>query len=332
MSRNPDPALVARAMASAQQGGITEAYKLLTAGVEAGDALAAAALAEWRLTGQLIRRDLSAARELYGKAAALGHREAGPAHIAMLANGAGGTGRRWGEALDRLGRLARREGMARRQAELIAAMQIDANGDPLTLPAPEMLSERPHIALYRSFLTMAECRYLGDRALPLLAPSIVVDPRSGQQVRDPVRSALSAAFPFVLEDPAIHALNRRIMAATGTLYAQGEPVQVLSYQAGQEYRLHSDCLPPGSNQRAQTFLAALTEGFAGGETSFPRIGLTLRLAAGDALHFVNADSQGQPEPLAWHAGLPVTGGRKLLLSKWICQAPLDLSGPPGRPF
>ena len=34
----------------------------------------------------------------------------------------------------------------------------------------------------------------------------------------------------------------------------------------------------------------------------------------------------------WHAGLPVTRGRKLMLSKWIRDKPLDLAGPPGRPF
>ena len=326
------PQLVPRALALAQQGRIAEAFDLLTQGIEAGDAMAAATLANWRLAGDPIRRDLGAARALFGKAAALGLAEAEPIHIALLANGAGGCGRRWSEALALLNKRQATDALARRQAQLLAAMAIDPEGNPLALPQREGLSETPQIAVRRGFLSGAECQYLADLAVPLLQPSVVVHPQTGQQRRDPVRTALFAAFPFVIEDPVIHALNRRIMAATATAYEQGEPVQVLSYVPGQEYKLHSDCLPPGNNQRVQTLLVALSDNFAGGETSFPRVNLNIRVAAGDAIQFVNVDARGQPEQLAWHAGLPLRSGRKLLLSKWIRAAPLDLSGPPGRPF
>ncbi len=332
MSHRSAPQLISRAIAAAQQGRIAEAFQLLTQGVESGHAQAALTLAHWRLAGDPIRRDLFAARDLFGTAAELGLAEAEPIHIALLANGAGGAGRRWGEALQRLGQRASKNALARRQAELISAMAIDAEGDPSGLPEAAVQSSVPEISIRRGFLSAAECRYLIDLAGPQLQPSIVVHPQTGEQLRDPVRTADFAAFPFVLEDPAIHALNRRIMASTGTSYEQGEPVQVLSYQPGQEYKLHSDCLPPGNNQRVQTFLVALTDQFEGGETAFPRIDLKLRVAAGDAIQFVNVDARGQPEPLARHAGLPVLAGRKLMLSKWIRATPLDLSGPPGRPF
>lgn len=319
-------------MALAQAGKLVEAMAVLDQAIAQGDALAAVTKANWRLSGLLIRRDIAAARDLYGKAVTLGMSEAEPIHLAMLANGAGGCGRDWSTALERLGRRARHDDLAARQADLIAAMAIGAAGDPLAVPELEMVSRKPYIAIRRGFMTARECCYVAERALPMLQPAIVVDPRTGRQLRDPVRTADSTAFPFVLEDPAIHALNRRIMAATGTSYEQGEPIQVLSYRPGQEYKLHSDCLPPGNNQRAQTFLVALTDQFEGGETSFPRIGVAIRVAAGDAIHFVNVDTKGQPEQLAWHAGLPVRSGHKLLLSKWIRAHPLDLSGPPGRPF
>ena len=130
----------------------------------------------------------------------------------------------------------------------------------------------------------------------------------------------------------LHAINRRIAHATATTYEQGEPAQVLSYRPGEEYKLHSDALPGGGNQRVATFLVTLSDDFSGGATSFPRLGLELRGKTGDGLYFVNTDSAGQPEHAMWHAGLPVTQGRKLLLSKWIREEPLDLAGPPGRPF
>ena len=332
MTRRFDPAVSNHAVALAQRGAVADAFALLNRASAAGDALAAATLAEWRLTGHPIRRDLAEARRLYGVAADLGLADAQSIHIALLANGAGGSGRRWPEALTRLGQLARRDVLARNQFTLLKAMALDAEGEPLNLPSSEQVNSAPRIARFAGVLSPAECRYLVNRALPQLQPAVVIHPQSGQPMRDPVRVASTASFPFVDEDPVIHAINRRIAALTGTTYEQGEPLQVLCYTPGEEYKLHSDALPPGQNQRVATFLAWLTTDFADGETEFPRIGLRYRGGLGDGLHFMNVLKDGRPDPDAWHAGLPVTRGRKLLLSKWIRERPLDLSGPPGRPF
>ena len=86
------------------------------------------------------------------------------------------------------------------------------------------------------------------------------------------------------------------------------------------------------NQRVATFLVALNADYEGGETAFPRLGIEWRGALGEALHFRNVDAAGAPSVIMWHAGAPVRKGRKFLLSKWIRATPLDLSGPPGRPF
>ncbi len=319
-----------QAAALAQQGRIAEAFRLLENGVAAGDGLAALTLADWRMAGAFIRRDLGEARRLYGVAAGLGVAEAAPVHIAMLANGAGGSGRQWRDALALL--AAQDDPAAARQSELIAAMALDAEGDPLVPAERSVVHAAPPIERLPGFLTPDECRYLADLALPRLAPAVVVDPRNGHFIQDPVRNAETVGFPFVQEDPVLHAINRRIAAATATTYEQGEPSQVLSYRPGQEYKLHSDALPAGDNQRVATFLVTLTDDFTGGATSFPRLGLELTGKMGDALSFANTNGHGQPEAAMWHAGLPVTAGRKLLLSKWIREKPLDLSGPPGRPF
>jgi len=330
MPRPARSTVAAQAEALAQRGAVPEAYSLLEQAIAQGDGQAAATLAEWRLTGAYIRRDLAAARELYGKAAALGQDDAEARHLALLANGAGGGGRKWREALERL--AARRKPPARRQHALLAAMALDAEGDPTSLPDAILLHPEPPIERVPAFLSTDECRYLIDRALPALQPAVVLHPQTGEPMRDPVRRARVAGFPFVLEDPAIHAINRRIAAATGTRYEQGEPLQVLSYDPGDEYKPHSDALPPGANQRIATFLVALNAGYEGGETAFPRLGLSWRGAVGEALHFRNVDAAGAPAAELWHAGTPVVRGRKFLLSKWLRAAPLDLSGPPGRPF
>lgn len=332
MASPGNTSVVVRAESIAQRGAVDEAYRLLVAAMGSGDALATARLAEWRLAGDFIRRDLGEARTLYGKAAELGLDAAAPVHIALLANGAGGTGRDWRRALDLLSARAATNPLARRQFELLGMMSIDEQGDPLTTDQPIIEHERPRIERLAGFMTSAECRYLIDLALPGLQPAVVIHPRTGRFIIDPLRSAQSAAFPFIAEDPVLHALNRRIAAATGTRYAQGEPLQVLSYNPGDEYKLHSDALMNEPNQRTQTLLVALSDDYDGGETDFPRIGVRLRGQAGDALRFHNVVADGQPDELAWHAGLPVSRGHKLILSKWIRARPLDLSGPQGRPF
>ncbi|WP_294172114.1 2OG-Fe(II) oxygenase, partial [uncultured Sphingomonas sp.] len=126
--------------------------------------------------------------------------------------------------------------------------------------------------------------------------------------------------------------NRRIAAATGTTYEQGEPMQVLSYAPGQQYKLHSDALTGDVNQRVVTFLVYLNDDYDGGATVFPDLHLMVRGSRGEGLLFRNVTAEGAPHPLARHAGQPVTSGRKMLLSKWIRMSPLDLSGPPGRPL
>ncbi len=316
----------------AQRGDVARAFQMLEQGIAAGDSVAAATLAEWRMAGDLIRRDLGLARDLFGTAAKLGLAAAEPVHIALLASGAGAAERHWGEAVKRLGKLARHDAIARKQSDLLAAMHISGQGDPLTVPPAEPVCQSPMIQRFTGFLSSTERRYLIDRATPLLQPAVVVHPQTGQLVNDPVRTARSAAFPFVLEDPVIHAINRRIAAATGTTYQQGEPLQVLCYQPGEEYKLHSDALPHGPNQRVLTFLCWLNEDYQGGETAFPEPGLKLRGSAGDAIQFRNVTDLGTLDERARHCGKAVASGRKWLLSKWIRQRPLDLAGPPGRPF
>lgn len=327
-----DADVIGRATKLAASGHAVEGAAVLSEALANGSAAAAMELGFWRLSGQHIRRDLGLARDLFGQAAALGSREAEPIFLALLANGAGGSGRRWAEVLDRLGTHASTDPIAADQYQLLKAMALDEVGYPQSIAAGEAMRTDPDVRRFPAFLSAAECRYIMDRAQPILQPSVVVHPTTGQFIRDPIRSSTNAAFPFVSEDPVLHAINQRIAAATGTTYEQGEPLQVLSYEPGQQYKMHSDALAGDPNQRVVTFLVYLNDAYEGGETVFPDLDLSYRGGVGDGLMFRNVQADGTPHPLARHAGLPVTRGRKLLLSKWIRARALDLSGPPGRPL
>lgn len=145
-------------------------------------------------------------------------------------------------------------------------------------------------------------------------------------VPNPVRTSHGAVFPLIDENPAIYALNRRIAAATATNVRAGEPLQVLRYTPGQKYRVHVDVLTDvaPAQQRVMTFLISLDEGFDGGETDFPKLGVRFKGRTGDGLMFRNASSDGYGDDRMIHAGLPVRRGVKHLASRWIRAAPLDL--------
>jgi prolyl 4-hydroxylase len=332
MKRSNEQDMVRRALAMAASGKIAEAFIALRDAAAAGSALAAATVAEWRMAGDLVRRDLADARDYYGRAAKLGMEAAAPVYIALLANGAGNLGRDWPAAMGLLRERAGRDASSKRQLALIDAMTLDEVGSPISPPTPTTVSVDPEVLRVASFLSPAECRYLIERARPQLQPSLVVHPTTGRMVMDPVRKASSMSFGFVIEDPVIHAIGRRIMATVQIPVENGESIQVLQYRPGQEYKIHSDALPPGGSQRTWTFLVWLNDGFGGGETIFPEAGLTVKGQIGEAIFFRNTDSAGRPLARARHAGSPVTSGTKLLLSRWIRDRPLDLSGPPGRAF
>ena len=112
-------------------------------------------------------------------------------------------------------------------------------------------------------------------------------------------------------------------------YDQGETLQLLRYAPGAQYRAHFDALAGEANQRVATVLVYLTDDYEGGETQFVRTGLAYRGRKGDALLFRNVDAGGRPDPMALHAGLPVTRGVKIIASRWIRAA--RFTYPPPRP-
>jgi prolyl 4-hydroxylase len=249
---------------------------------------------------------IAEARETFGRAGAAGSVKAAVIHCNLVASTLD-----WQLGLRLLRALAGRSPRCRRELEIVEAM---APGPP---PSGEVLSEAPHLTLFRGLFSPAECAYLIGAATPMLAPAVVVDAATRRQRPDPVRISDSMGFTLPLENPAVHALNRRIAIASGTQVAQGEPLQVLRYRMGGEYKPHFDAIPGFANQRILTMIVWLNEDYAGGETMFMRPAMRIKGRVGDALLFRNALPDGRRDDDAAHAGLPVTHGAKLIASRWI---------------
>jgi len=276
-----------------------------------------------RLRGDGGARDVAGARELFRQAAGLGRVEAAVIYANFLAAGVGGP-RQWSDALRLLAALGEVNPRSRRELERVEAMALTSEGDPSKIPEGEPLCKKPVITRFAGLFSPAECEYLAQAAAPMLEPAVVIEPRSGRQVSDPVRVCDSVGFTWPLENPAIHALNRRIAAASSTAFEQGEPLQVLRYRPGGEYRPHFDAIPGFANQRAMTMLVWLNGDYEGGETHFPTPGLKLKGRAGDAILFRNTGDDGRRDPASGHAGLPVSTGEKLIASRWIRERPFEM--------
>ena len=296
---------------------------LLGREAEQGNAGALEMLAEMALTGEFVHRDLALSRDLYARAANAGSSSAAAVYRAFVANGTGAPPN-WGVAMELLTKAAAIDAEAAADQAIIARMKLGSTGEPLHPFPSEQFSVSPDVRLFPKIFTAEECDFLIARSAPRLQASLVIDPQTGAQVPNPVRTSYAAVYPLMAESPPIHALNVRLASASGTAVGQGEPLQVLRYSPGQEYRPHIDAIADVENQRVLTFLVYLNDDYAGGETEFVATGLKVRGTKGDGLLFRNADARGYPDPNAKHAGLPVTSGEKYLASRWIRARPMLL--------
>lgn len=300
-----------QAQALFRQGRGAEAAALVQSEAAAGDTEALLALANWRLFALYGPRDPVAAYRLFGQAANRGDTEAARTQAYLTAAGVGCEA-------DPV--LARRllegiaeDGKAAEQLHFLDRMETPH-------PRREVLSPDPSIEMVRSLFSADECAWLMKRAEPLLQPSAIVDPATRRPVPHPFRTSWGMNFGPTEEDLVVNALNRRLAQATGTEPGWGEPLHILRYASGQEYRPHLDALPAATNQRIVTALVYLNEGYEGGETHFPELDVKVRGGTGDVLVFRNALPDGRADTRMRHAGLPVTSGEKWLATRWIRQS------------
>lgn len=296
------------------QAGDTRGAQVMRDLAAGGDAQALFILAHLMWSGTMMPQDARQARILFEAAAARGHVQANIVKTNLLGSGVAGQ-RDWQAALERLTVEAAKIPARKAALDLVMAMNLDAQGDPAQVAGGREIAERPYVRMFDHLLTEAECAYLVSAAGEF-EPSMVYD-SAGQLVRDTIRTSDGATFSWDIEDPAIHAINRRIASASGTKYEDGEALQVLRYAPGQEYRPHFDWVEGAPNQRMWTALIYLNDAYEGGATRFVRTGLDVRGKTGDVMLFGNAGAEGHGDPLAEHAGRPVTSGQKYLATRWI---------------
>ena len=277
----------------------------------ASDGAAALSLAEARLMGDGGVPDAAAALALVEHSARLGNEDARRAWVYMTA---AGIGRAADPAAARtmLGELAKEDRFAAVQLAFLGHLTCHQK---LPEIAPEILSDNPRITIHRGLFSAAECRYLTLLGTPWLERAMVIDEATGAGVLDAIRDADTSSFPPLAEDLVVQQLNACIAAASGTDKAWGEPLTILRYRPGQQYRPHHDA--GAGAARHWTALIWLNVDYDGGATDFPDVGLRVKGGVGDLLLFQNVTADGLPDQRMMHAGLPVTKGVKWMASRWI---------------
>jgi len=184
----------------------------------------------------------------------------------------------------------------------------------------------PHVVVIDNVLTADECDLLVQAAhAKNIAPSTVVHIESGESVLGDYRTSSGCCFSRS-ETQLIATMERRLSSLNAWPLENGEGIQVLEYQIGQQYKPHFDYFDPknlGSSkhlkrggQRVGTFVVYLSDVEAGGSTSFPEVGVEVYPRKGSAVYFSSVDEAGKPCLLTRHAGTPVISGVKTVATYW----------------
>jgi hypothetical protein len=198
--------------------------------------------------------------------------------------------------------------------------------------AGEVLDERIQLTVFADLLSAEECLYIQCLGGPMLQPSRSVD-NNGNWHLNQIRTSFDFQFLPEHEELTLKLLQLRMANAAGLPLKHAEPLILLRYLPGQEYKPHRDYLPPsrftpvdegGAGQRQRTVIVYLNEPDAGGETDFPLLGRRIMPRKGLVLRFDNLDAQSGLIDDSLHAGTPVIAGAKWICTLWIREQTLRL--------
>jgi prolyl 4-hydroxylase len=182
------------------------------------------------------------------------------------------------------------------------------------------------------FLTDEECDHLCSMIEKNHTRSTVSGTGYTQSVVSDFRTSSTSTLNY--ENPIVDTIDKRIAEELGVPQENGESFQGQLYEVGQQFKHHHDyfmgdsynnhCLYSG--QRTYTCMIYLNDVEEGGETDFLEIGKTFAPKKKMAIIWKNSNGTGTENPASIHAGLPVTKGRKMIITKWYREHKWDMAG------
>lgn len=188
------------------------------------------------------------------------------------------------------------------------------------VPSPKI-----EMVILRDFLDAGHCADLTALIEAQRRPSTIADPNGDAYFRTSETCDLDYA------EPAVAALDARLAELSGIDPVYGEPLQGQRYEAGQEFKPHTDYFDPDgqdfvrfcsvAGQRTWTFMIYLNDVAEGGATRFKAIGKTIQPERGKLLAWNNRRPDGSLNPATLHHAMKVRQGLKYVITRWYRERP-----------
>jgi hypothetical protein len=213
----------------------------------------------------------------------------------------------------------------------------DSQSDWRTLAARVRLDEwlspapvtplHPKVHRVSKLVPAPVCAWLIARAQGHLEPATVYDAVIKRDLVHEMRTNTLANFDYATLDVVQFLVQARMSHTCGYRIQHFEAPMILHYDVGQQITPHFDFIDVNApdyeqqireqGQRMITFLLYLNDNYAGGETTFPKLGIVNRGAMGDGFYFINAHDDRSPDRNMLHTGSPPTSGEKWIVSQFI---------------
>ena len=318
-----------------------DAINTLSAATRAGDLQAMSELGHRLLAGDRAPRLVPHALSFITEAARRGEGRA-LARVAALTAAGAHMPQDWPKALRLLGDAAEAgDEPARGQLRSLQPTpdsQVDWRALAASVRLEEWLSPAPSEALHAKVHRVsnlapdAVCAWLIARSQGHLGPATVYDAVDKRDVVHEMRTNTLANFDYATLDVVQFLVQARMSHTCGYRIQHFEAPMVLHYDVGQQITPHFDFIDMNApdyeqqireqGQRVITFLLYLNDDYAGGETTFPELGVVNRGVRGGGLYFINAHEDRSADRKMLHTGSPPTAGEKWIVSQFIRDIPL----------
>lgn len=174
--------------------------------------------------------------------------------------------------------------------------------------------DEPLILILENVLSHAECD-----ALIALAKNRLQRAKIGKShIESDIRTSSSMFFEHS-ENESVQIVEARVSELMNIPVSHAEPLQILHYKPGEEYRSHFDYFTSDNvvNNRISTLVMYLNDVEEGGETYFPSLHFAVTPKKGSAVYFEYFYNDHELNELTLHAGNPVAVGEKWVATQWM---------------
>lgn len=182
----------------------------------------------------------------------------------------------------------------------------------------------PRVVLFGGLLDDVECEALVELSRSRLHRSTTLNLDTGANETIAERTSEGVYFRRG-EHPLLDTIDARIAELVGWPMENGEPLQVLRYGPGAEYKPHYDYFDPArpgtvatlrqGGQRVASVVMYLNTPEVGGATNFPDAHFEVAAVRGNAVFF--SYDRAHPMTRSLHGGAPVVRGEKWVATKWL---------------